>query len=409
MEPSLLLQLLTAHYNGTLPASQRQVLFSLINRPENEQEVLRFLDELLLGDDPPVAQLPDHSSKEILQVIVKVQRPESNSPAAPVQPFTQLKGSPRLFRMWFAAAAILVVVTGGLLFWQYYIKSPVTDYRPVAQAVPAKPGAVLTLANGRQIILDSLSQGVIAQQGNASLLLNNEGLSYRNQDIGEVSPALMNTLSTPRARIFNLLLPDGTRVWLNAASSITFPVAFTGNTRTVHITGEAYLEVHPNQKQPFMINTNDGLQLQVLGTSFNVNAYPEEPVATATLISGAVRVNHDSAGVLLAPGEQAVLKKGKYAALQRRKDTDIDATIAWKNGLFAMKGMNVEALARQISRWYDVEVHLVPNAAFPDMALAGTISGDIPLSQLLIALKNYNIQSKTENGQLTLFPGTGDD
>jgi ferric-dicitrate binding protein FerR (iron transport regulator) len=225
---------------------------------------------------------------------------------------------------------------------------------PVANdALPGRSKAVLTLANGSSILLDSVANGMLAQQGNATVVkLNNGQLAY-NTLAEKPTEVLYNTLATPRGGQYQLVLPDGSKVWLNAASSIRYPTAFAGKERKIEITGEAYFEVAKNTGVPFIVSTN-GMDVKVLGTRFNVNAYDDEATIRTTLLEGAVLVTKDAATAILKPGQQSRLTKS--GVINVINDTDIEEAVAWKNGLFSFKSADIKTVMRQIARWYDVEV-----------------------------------------------------
>lgn len=226
-----------------------------------------------------------------------------------------------------------------------------------------KPGsnkAVLVLADGSTIILDSAANGTLSEQGNIKVQKLDNGLlaySVNGKMITEKDEAFFNTISTPRGGQYQVTLSDGTKVWLNAASSIRFPVIFTGLERKVEITGEAYFEVAKNKARPFKVKTNTS-EIEVLGTHFNVNSYDDEAFANTTLLEGSVKISvpgENSQGAkFLKPGQQAgISKAGRINVIS---GVDTEEAIAWKNGLFIFNSTDVKAVMRQISRWYDVEV-----------------------------------------------------
>lgn len=255
-----------------------------------------------------------------------------------------------------AAAAVLVLLAIGGYFFFYcppqhrasVAAAPLSRFKN--DVLPGRDGAILTLANGQTIVLDSAANGELVKQGGAHVIKNGEQLLYSaSGNRGEVG---YNTMTTPRGRQFQLTLSDGTAVWLNAASSITYPTVFAGKERKVAITGEVYFEVAPNKALPFEVQ-KDGVTVQVLGTHFNMNTYDDEASLKVTLLEGAVRVTAAASTGLLAPGQQAQVKNN---AIQVSNDVNVDEVIAWKNGFFQFRGAGIDALMRQLSRWYDVEV-----------------------------------------------------
>jgi ferric-dicitrate binding protein FerR (iron transport regulator) len=262
---------------------------------------------------------------------------------------------------------------------------------------PGKTGAILTLATGQKILLDSALNGSVAQQGNVSVIKKNGELVY--SIVGNDTDIVYNTMTTPNGRQFNLVLADGSKVWLNAASSITFPTKFIGKERRVTITGEAYFEVAHNAAMPFIVEKGNASVL-VLGTHFNVNAYDDENEISVTLLEGSVKVRIGSINNTIKPGQQAQFKKdGKIILVS---DVDIDNVVAWKNGRIHFQGANIESVMRQMSRWYDVEI--VYNKKLDDLFYA-----DIPrttmLSDVLKALElTKGVHFKIEGKKVIVIP-----
>jgi transmembrane sensor len=308
---------------------------------------------------------------------------------------------------WTAAAALILLAGAGTLL---LLRHPVT---PIAQTTqnkndvpPGHSGAILTLSGGKQLVLDSAANGKVAAQGAVSILKNNDQLSYTGGSGGEAPPKnartpqadahlIYNTLSTPRGRQYQLMLSDGTRVWLNAASSITYPTLFSGSERSVTITGEAYFEVEKNAAQPFTVRAGQ-YEIEVLGTSFNVNAYADEPVSTTTLIDGSVKVAASSSSrggsEKLSPGQQAQLVDRK--PIKVVNDVDVDEAIAWKNGRFAFHDADLPTVMRQIARWYDVTVTY--ERELPKREFNGKIGRSLTLDQVLRILTKTRVHYTIE-------------
>lgn len=257
------------------------------------------------------------------------------------------------------AASLLLVcaIGGGWLF---------TRSHPEKNRLAQSNLPTLILDDGSELTLDTAKKGILSRQGSTSIVQSLAKLSYQQQG-SEVSATIhYNTLRTPKGGQFTLVLPDGTTVWLNAASSIRFPTAFTGNERNVSITGEAYFEVAAVASQPFSVNTGN-TTVRVLGTRFNVKAYEDESQTATTLIQGAVLVN----GQRLLPGEQAIVT-GSSPVIN--KHADVATAIAWKNGLFSFKDADIATVMRELVRWYDV------NVVYPEGIPEGTFSGDLSRS-----------------------------
>ncbi|MBX3257818.1 MAG: FecR domain-containing protein [Chitinophagaceae bacterium] len=321
---------------------------------------------------------------------------------------------PKRMSWWKVAAAVLLLgasaFTWVLLSGDNEKKQPA---EPVAvmghsnDAQPGKTGAILTLSNGQKILLDTTADGAIAVQGGPSILNKNGTLSY--QDMGDAAGVVAyNSIVTPRGRQYKLILSDGTKVWLNAASSLHYPVYFSGGARKVEVSGEAYFEVaeqkdRQGKKIPFAvkINPESGIpaEVQVLGTHFNINAYNDEPDTKVTLLEGAVRVNTASAEpVLIFPGQQA--KVG--SKIEVNKEVDLELVMAWKNGTFNFKNADVTTVMRQAERWYDIRVEYPQGV--PGDTLNGGISRDVKLSEFLDIIRYSDIRASIRDGVVEIKP-----
>ncbi|GAA3932711.1 DUF4974 domain-containing protein [Chitinophaga oryziterrae] len=287
-----------------------------------------------------------------------------------------IRGEKMVVRRWYwAAASILILFIAGSI---YYTKEKKERLQAVNQSklhnniLPGSNKATLTLSNGTVISLEDEHSGTLARQGSVQIIkLNNGQLAYKDgqgKDGGQ--PVSFNTLSTPRGGQYQVTLPDGTVVWMNAASSLVFPTAFTGKDRTVKLKGEAYFEVAANEHQPFIVSVNN-MEVRVLGTHFNVMAYEEEQVVKTTLLQGMVKVAASNKEVLLKPGQQAKLKhSGEMNVLP----VNVEEVIAWKNGIFSFNDATIEEVMQQIARWYDAEV------VYPDGVPKGLFRGEIDRS-----------------------------
>jgi ferric-dicitrate binding protein FerR (iron transport regulator) len=249
-------------------------------------------------------------------------------------------------RWWWAAAVLFGITTVTYLVYHPAPKQTITVKNEIK---PGKDRAILTLADGTTIELDSASNGIIGQQGNARITKLPTGELVYTREGSNVQEILYNTMTTPKGGQYKLTLPDGSKVWLNAASSITYPAAFAGTDRTVTIKGEAYFEIAKNENMPFHVKANN-TTVDVLGTQFNIMAYEEEPTIKTTLLEGAIKVN----GRLLKPGQQAVNDR-------IIDNADIEEATAWKNGLFEFNQQPIVSIMRQISRWYDVDIQYERN------------------------------------------------
>lgn len=297
-----------------------------------------------------------------------------------------------------AACALIIL---GISIWIYSYKGKRVAPSSITQTdiAPGKNGAVLTLSDGRKIILDShgSSTSVVVQNGTQAI--NKDGaLRYQNAKQTGNGSVVYNTLSTSEGRQYKLILPDGSAVWLNAASTIKYPVAFTGNSRTVEITGEAYFEVAHNAACPFHVKAGK-TDVCVLGTHFNINAYNDEENICTTLLQGSVKVTEGKTIKYLKPGQQSVANPA--SADIRIVLADTGAVTAWKNGFFEFEGTSLAAMLRQMSRWYGIEVQF--EGAVPDMRFGGKLRRSLPLSGVLEFLKEGGIRYSLEGTRLTIL------
>lgn len=269
-----------------------------------------------------------------------------------------------------------------------------------ADIIPGGNKAMLTLSNGSRIVLDSAADGILAQQGNASIIkLANGQLSYQQRGGKSADEILYNTMSTPRGGQYKLILPDGTQVWLNASSSIHYPTAFAGNERKVEVTGEAYFEVVYDAQMPFKVIAN-GATVRVLGTHFNINAYGDESTTKITLLAGAVSVSKGQASTLLNPGQQAQITRN--SEIKRSNDVDVEEAIAWKNGLFWFNGVDLPGIMRQLSRWYDIDVQY--EGSIPQRHFTGHVFRHLNLSEVLKILELSHVHFRIEGKKLIVTP-----
>lgn len=257
--------------------------------------------------------------------------------------------------------------------------------------------AVLTLADGSKIVLDGAQNGVLTQQGNTKVLKLNGKLAY-NPINAKSNEILYNTISTPRGGQYQIELPDGSQVWLSAASSLHFPTAFVGKERRVEVTGEAYFEVAKNAAMPFIVKVNDA-EVQVLGTHFNVMAYSDETALKTTLLEGKVKFVNGGINSILKPGQQSQLTKNGQVKVV--SGVDVAEVVAWKNGIFDFEGADIESVTRQLSRWYDVEI--VYDKKIDDLFYA-KIPRSTKLTDVLKALElTGKVRFKIEGKRIIVF------
>ena len=309
-------------------------------------------------------------------------------------------------RMWAYAAAVifLVLAGGGGYIWMNRDPAPGAVGKEDMSGhfgndiAPGGNKAILTLGDGSTIVLDSAHNGSLAQQGNARVVKLDSGRLAYNVLHEKPTGIVYNTLATPRGGQYQLTLPDGSKVWLNAASSLRYPTAFTGKDREVELTGEAYFEVAKNAEKPFKVKVND-LTVDVPGTSFDIMAYTDEPAVRTSLLDGAVRVEQGNTALLLHPGQQAGLVNSE---LRLTGEMDPEEVLAWKNGLFKFNGAGIETVMRQISRWYNVDI--VYEGEKTTHSFSGVIGRNTNMSNVLKILEFSGVHFRIERNTVTVLP-----
>ncbi len=381
------LQLLKAYLDDTIREDEKQELSNLLAQTDITQ-----LDALLENiwnatDAKQNVYTKDESAQMLLNILGKG---------------TPVKVVPFLHRTWVRmfAAACFVIVLAGLLITFLQPSSPPKGVTALKNEIitPGGNKATLTLADGSTITLDSASNGSLAQQGGVTVIKLDKGLLAYEPSSTTTTEILQNTITTPAGGQYQLTLSDGTKVWLNAASSLRFPAAFTGNDRKVSITGEAYFEVARNTSKPFKIQIANSGMVEVLGTSFNINSYTNEPSINTTLLEGSVKITSLS-------GEQITLKPGQQAKLKESitilNDVDTDAIVAWKTGWFQFNRADLPTILRQVSRWYNVTVAYEGN--FSKKSFSGIVSRENDIADVLKIMENAGIRFRIVGKTITVL------
>jgi len=374
-------------------------MLRLLRQKEGDKELDSLVKQL--------RQEPDSDSSRLQVDWESIWDTIHQSAVQPVTPVRKMKW------LHVAAASVILISVGVYVFNRITLKRKAND--EVVKTVPSQdvsndiqPGgdkAILTLANGSQIILDSAADGIVAQQGHTEVMkLANGQLVYKEAG-DQVNEVLYNTVVTPRGGQYRLILPDGSRIWLNAVSSIRFPTAFTGKERTIEITGEAYFEIAKDPSRPFKVlvrpvSGNGAMEIAVLGTHFNINAYQDEPAIKTTLLEGSVKVTNGTNHTVIKPGQQTQLNgNGVIKVIQ---DADVAEAVAWKDGRFEFNDTDLKTIMRQVMRWYDVDVEYQNN--MPDRYFTADISRNKTLSGVLTILKLSDVGFKLEGKKLTVTP-----
>jgi ferric-dicitrate binding protein FerR (iron transport regulator) len=373
-------QLLRRYLNNTCTPQEAEELLDYLEQDASARLLLEEMQASFtwVADEAPVEPAP-WSERVRQQLLAKIQ-------PVKVVPF---------YKRWLpkvAAAALLLICAG--MVWRYYLHTkdvaPANTPSKILAQHDQPPGgnrAVLTLANGSTILLDSTAGGAIPAQGATKVIRVNGQLIY--QANGTNAPAISyNTVTTPRGGQYKIALPDGTLVWLNAASSLRFPTAFTGNERVVTLNGEGYFEVaHQRNNMPFKVQLSDGA-VEVLGTHFNIMAYYDEGRVKTTLLEGAVNVVHGARKARLSPGQQASWETAANSSIQVN-NTNTEEAIAWKEGYFQFNRARLEDVMRQLQRWYNVEVRYEGGAS--QREFWGKIPRSASLNEAIKILELSNI------------------
>lgn len=294
--------------------------------------------------------------------------------------------------MYGGAILILSFIAFRLSIKQIHYKMALNQMQKIE---PGSNKAILTLDNGAQIVLNQTKNGLVANQGNSAISKTQGNQIIYKVFANNTTPPLYNTITTPNGGEFRVTLPDGTKVWLNSASSLKYPTAFTGKERDVKLTGEAYFEVAKNKDMPFKVLTK-GQTVEVLGTHFNVNAYEDEPAVKTTLLEGSVNIiTEGGEGGHLRPGQQSAFILGKGNLMIN--DADTAQAVAWKNGLFYFKDADVGSIMKSLARWYNIEVEF--DGQMPQRRFSGKIYRNVNAAQVLEIIGDADINYKVEDSK----------
>lgn len=395
--------LLRKFLDGTITEAESIELFSFLKEHpiENQSEYILLLQENFqqsLKERPALSM--DASKSLHARIMATINDTVPNQAAAiPVVPVHRIH---LLRRAWFrfvAAAVLLAAVSTAVYLFVFNNRKETSSlagtYKTMPLEIPAGTDrAILQLENGQKILLDS-THGSIVQHGNLTVNNNDGKLDYEGND----ERVEYHTLITPRGGQYKVQLPDGTAVWLNAASSITYPTSFNGNDRKVTISGEAYFEVAPSKEKPFIVNIDGKATVEVLGTHFNINAYTDEPIINTTLLEGMIKMLYQQQAEILSPGQQAQISQ---QVMKIDRNPDLEMVMAWKNGTFWFNRAHLPEVLRQFSRWYEVDVVFEPNV--PDIVFSGEIKRDLNLSEALTVLERLGVRFKIDGRKLTVTP-----
>lgn len=371
--------LIHKYLNNRLTSAEHAELWRLLNEEPDETALNKELQKLwqsVKADAPLIA------AAEWDQKIQAAKQKLAAADQTAEQPSISLFKRYR----WVAAAAILLLLVSSVFLLMNRNEKNTTiakNTQPQLQQdrLPGGDRAVLTLADGSSIVLDSAGNGMLAQQGTTQIIKKEDGQLLYNSSDNATDAIAYNLLQTPRGGQYKITLPDGSKVWLNAASSLKYPVVFNSKERKVEITGEAYFEIAKDAARPFKVQLNQ-MEVEVLGTQFNINGYTDEDDVRTTLLEGKVKINTAGESNYLKPGQQAQLKPSGNIKIVN--DVNLEETVAWKDGNFQFENSDIKSVMRQLSRWYDIDVSYQGNIS---KHFIGGISRNVKLSQVLSMLQ----------------------
>lgn len=386
-------ELIAKYLDGTISSAELAHLYELAESEYDGKE----WDDALAGifmQQAYAAEESDADKQEVFAALSAVIAAQEAPAAVPVRHIKR--------GWWRMAAAVLVLTAGCSVCWLLWPRKRDTRLAAtqVLNAAPVKSGAILTLANGQQVLLDSLGNGMLDMQGDAVVKKEGGQISYQSRTgTPATAGTLYNSVATPRGRQFSLVLSDGTRVMLNAASSIRYPTVFTGAERKVYVTGEVYFDAARDVQHPFIAACSKG-EVEVLGTRFMVTDYEEEPYTDATLLEGSIRVGKDNNKVLLKPAWLGRMERRTGKVQVQQADTSM--VTAWMKGMLALNAADLKGTLRQISRWYDVDFVLPQK--MPDVAIRGMLHRDVHLATVLEYLESSGIHYTTDQNRIVISP-----
>lgn len=395
MSQSRLTYLFRIYFNKTATSAERDELMELLMDSENDSDVKLLLTETWENLKRQNGVFNDKQGDDMLAGILQRGRE-----TVAVIPETRSS-----FRWGRLAAAVIFFISATGIFFGLKPAQPKPEIAQVKKnpftkkdvIVAGGNKAVLTLADGSNIVLDSTHNGTLTKQGNTKVVQVNMATLAYHSDTESSQQVVYNTLATPSGGQYQLILPDGSKVWLNAASSIHFPTVFKGNERHVTVTGEAYFEVAKNAAMPFTISVKD-MEVKVLGTHFDIMAYDDESTMNTTLLEGSVKVSQGNLVRMLVPGQQSNIDKTGSIKVT---DAAVEEVMAWKNGWFQFNAHDIKTVMRQISRWYNVEV--VYEGKIPAGHFTGLVSRNNDISQVLKIMQSAGVRFKIEGRKLIVL------
>lgn len=390
--------LIEKQLNGELSDAEKQELETWENQSESNRRIVRHLTDNNHLKHSISDSYPDERKDRVLATI-----------HAMIEADQGAVGKVRMMtiRKIMSAAAIIGLIACIAYYTMYNHKkqqvAETTVTSGTTDKTPGRDGAILKLSNGQEIVLDNAANGALAQQGNAAIAKRDGNVLVYSNNGKAGTEVLHNTLSTQVGKQFKVVLPDGSQVWLNSESSITYPTTFTGNERNVKVTGEVYMEIAKDVKRPFKVHVVppvSGMEetvVQVLGTHFNINAYADDSPIKATLLEGSIKLTTGHKETILKPGQQARVKTNNISV---QSGVDLDKEVAWKNGYFQFSDDQLPTVMQQLARWYGVTVSYSPGFKVPDDTFNGRIPRSSDLMDVLNVLEKNQVHFKIEGKKI---------
>jgi transmembrane sensor len=400
MKPSEISAFLEKYASGTHTPGEHQEFINWLNKATPE-EISNYADQYyaIAGKGQPAEE--QVNAELVMQIERALDRYELGK-QEPVKNAARIFHWRTIFRS--AAAILFLFLSAYFVYTLIPHNSSSLNVKGTQQAVDneVQPGgnkAVLALGNGETVLLDEAKPGEVARQGNTQVYKTANGeVVYKSGD-KSTEEFVYHTLSTPRGGQYKLLLPDGSNVWLNSASSVRYPTVFAGAERTVEVTGEVYFEIAHDASKPFVVKVNE-MDIRVLGTHFNVNAYSDERSVNTTLLEGSVMLSKGGYTAKLRPGQQAqIADRTDFKLLN---DVDVDEVVAWKNGYFSFNRADLHTVMRQIARWYDVTISY--EGQIPHREFVGKIKRNNNASEVLKILQESKVHFRIEGKKIIVMP-----
>jgi transmembrane sensor len=398
---SRLPELFRRYYHNLASADEIEELKAIIREAKSDGELLHLVDNAWNELNDVENIIDSESSSKMLATILESGREEEKVEDRDLKKSDANSEKGRA--LWFRYIAAAMVIAGGIgLFWGVWKsgnkQAASTQVAVVNEIAPAGNRATLTLSDGSRIALDQAKEGVLAIQGKTEINKSKDGaIVYRADKEGDPAAGhRLNTISTPRGGTFEIVLPDGSKAWLNTSSAVTFPATFKKNERHVSIQGEVFFEVTRDPVRPFTVSFAAG-EVKVLGTSFNVRDYADEELSRATLVEGSVTLTSGNGSSRLIPGEQGSIDKGGNI---KKTVANVEEAIAWKNGVFYFEDAGIQTVMKEVSRWYDIDVDFEGEPII--RRFSGKVSREASISEFMNIMNYIGVKYRIEGRKVVI-------